>query len=120
MKNENGFTFLEILAVLIIMGVLAVAFIPNIIKMDKTAVTIAFNRAIKELNQREKMEWSKIKIGEKSYTDEELDEILVIDKFLGDSYMWNGDILKFKGDSISLERIPATNKEPAKWRLKNG
>ncbi len=121
MRNQNGFTFLEVLAVLVIIGVIAVAFVPKVIKVDKTAETIAINKTIRELNQREKMEWSKIKIGDESYTDEELDELLVIDRFLGDSYKWSGDnVLHFKATVITLERIPATNKKPAEWRLKNG
>jgi prepilin-type N-terminal cleavage/methylation domain-containing protein len=120
MRNEKGFTLIELISVMIVLGVLAVAFLPKVINMDKTAQIQALDRGIQELNQREKLVWSKIKISDDSYSDKELDEVIItqMDRNLSDGYQWKGEVLYFKSSSLTLERIPATNRIPAIWREK--
>lgn len=118
--NNKGFTFLEILSVLLIMGVLAVAFVPKLIKVDKKAELHGLKVGVQEINVREKLIWQNFKIGSVTYNDKELDQIIkeTMDKNISYRYSWNGDTLTFCGVSVSLERIPATNKKPAYYKEK--
>ena len=113
--NNKGFSLVEVIAVMIIMSVLAVAFVPKLVKVDKTAELHGLKVGIQEINSREKLIWSNKKIGGISYSDEELDEIILaeVDRNISYKYSWNENILTFAGVSVSLERIPATNKKPA-------
>jgi MSHA pilin protein MshA len=58
--NQKGFTLIEIIAVLVILGVLAVVMIPKYLDMGRGAMIKASGAAVVELNAREKiklMEW---------------------------------------------------------------
>jgi len=60
MHNQKGFTLIEIIAVLVILGVLAVVMIPKYLDMGRGAMIKASGAAVVELNSREKMklmEW---------------------------------------------------------------
>jgi prepilin-type N-terminal cleavage/methylation domain-containing protein len=116
--NNKGFSLVEVIAVMIIMSVLAVAFVPKLVKVDKTAEIQGLDMGINEINNREKLTWSNKKISHDSYSDEELDELIKaeVDRNISYRYSWNGDILTFAGVSVSLERIPATNKKPAFYK----
>jgi len=118
--NNKGFTFLEILSVLLIMGVLAVAFVPKLIKVDKKAELHGLKAGVQEINVREKLIWQNFKIGSVTYNDKELDELIKenMDRNISYKYSWNGDTLTFCSISVNLERIPATNKQPAYYKEK--
>ena len=118
--NNKGFSLVEVIAVMIIMSVLAVAVVPKLIKVDKSAELHGLKAGVQEINAREKLTWSKKKIGNDSYSDTELDEIikLEIDRNISYRYTWSGDTLTFCGVSVNLERIPATNKKPAYYKEK--
>jgi len=118
--NNKGFTLVEIIAVLLILGVLTVAIVPKLIKVDRSAEIHGIKVGVQEINDREKLTWSNKKIGNDSYSDEELDEIikLEVNRDISYKYSWSGDTLTFCGISISLERIPATNKKPAYYKEK--
>jgi prepilin-type N-terminal cleavage/methylation domain-containing protein len=115
--NSKGFTLIEILAVIIILGILASVAIPRLIGMDKSAELIALKSGVKEINNRESLTWGKFKISSNDFSDESINIAIVdeMDLTLTEKYVWNGNILSFGGASISLKRIPATNKHPAKW-----
>ena len=117
MLNQKGFSMIEMIAVLIIMGILAAFIIPRFISFDDNATAQMLSSAVDDLNQREKMAWSNQKIGSKSYSDEELDSLiqLRVELDLGDRIQWNGNTLILGSVHVSLERLPATNVKPAVW-----
>jgi len=68
-RNQKGFTLIEIIAVLVILGIIAALAIPKYMDMGRESVIKNAGTAIFELNTREKMklvEW-KLKDGQGPY-----------------------------------------------------
>ena len=61
-KNEKGFTLIEIIAVLVILGILAAVAIPKYISMRDEAVLKAVKGLEGELNARERLTLAKWKL----------------------------------------------------------
>jgi prepilin-type N-terminal cleavage/methylation domain-containing protein len=121
MKNQKGFTLIEIMSVMIILGIIITFGVVKFVRVDHTAELRGLEMGLMEINTREKLEWTNLKISFTSYdSDEEMDTALIekVDLNMPD-YKWNGTELSLGGTSISLERIPATRKHPAIWRKLN-
>jgi prepilin-type N-terminal cleavage/methylation domain-containing protein len=118
--NQKGFTLIELISVMIIMGVVASVSIQKFDILSETASQQALYLGIKELNIRESLTWTNLKISNTGYTaDDELYPL--IDTDLGGGYKWNpgptisGGTLYFRAYSKTLTRIPSTEKSAAKW-----
>jgi prepilin-type N-terminal cleavage/methylation domain-containing protein len=120
--NEQGFTLIELIAVLVILSVLAAIAIPRYLSIDESARQRAIDAGIAELNGRETLTWSNMKITSTGYTD---DTTLFseLDKTLGQDYSWqggsptrNGGTLKFRESTlIPLTRNTSTFTKPGYW-----
>lgn len=118
MNNQKGFTLIELIAVLIILGIVMTLGVVKFVRVDHTAELRSLEIGLMEINTREKLEWSNLKISTTSYsTDEEMDAALIekVDLQMS-TYKWDGNKLSLGGSSILLERIPATNRHPGIWR----
>ena len=121
-RMDKGFTLLEIIATLVILSILAAVAIPRYISVDESAKQRAIEAGIAELNGRETLTWSNIKISEQGY---EGDTILfaLIDTHLGTDYTWNppgpdsgGGTLIFRNSSdAALVRSVSTTLQPGNW-----
>lgn len=118
--NQKGFTLIEIISVMIIMGVVASVSIQKFDLLSDTASQQALYSGIKELNIRESLTWTNLKISSAGYNRDE-DLYPLIDTYLGDSYNWNpgptisGGTLHFKAHSKTLTRIASTETSAGKW-----
>ena len=120
--NQKGFTLIELVSVMIIMGVVASVSIQKFDIVSDTANQRALITGIKELNVRESLVWSNMKISDQGYTnDEDLWALMKTD--LGTGYEWvsgpardgGGNTLIFKTASRSLTRHVSSDASAGRW-----
>jgi len=121
LQNNTGFTLIEILSVMVIMGVIASVGVKKFDILSETATINALQSGIKELRTRETVEWTKIKLSNTGYTSD-AKVFDAVDKNIGQGYSWSpgpdisGGRLHFKSLSISLDRVASTIKSPGSWK----
>ena len=121
-RYQKGFTLLEIIAALVILSILAGLAIPRYISLDESAKQRAINAGIAELNGRETLTWSNLKISEAGWADDD-QTFADLDTNLGDDYHWavgdpdeTGGTLNFKDSAaVTLTRTASTDVQPGQW-----
>jgi prepilin-type N-terminal cleavage/methylation domain-containing protein len=121
LRNQKGFTLIELISVMVIMGVMGSVAVKKVDILTDTASTKALAVAVKELNVRESLFWSKIKISIDGYTTD-ADLFSALDKNLGAKFKWNpgptidGGTLHCESQSIVLNRTHSTTSAAGKWQ----
>jgi len=119
-NNQKGFTLIEIICLLIIMGVMFSVATKKLDLLSDKADLTAIETGVRELKIRESVTWLKMKLSDTGYTND-LDVFNAVDKNLGQGYFWNpdpdisGGRLHFKSQSVDLNRVQSTPITPATW-----
>ena len=120
MPNSKGFTLLEMMSVLVIMGVMFSVTIKKFDILSDNASLTALKVGIRELNTRETLVWTNMKLSDLGWTGD-ADVFSAVDKNIGHKYGWNpppnvsGGKLYYKAKSIDLNRVASTNKTTGAW-----
>lgn len=119
-SNKNGFTLIEVMSVIVIMSVMLSVGIKKLDLLSSTAADRVLEDVIRELNTRETLVWSKIKLSDSGWTDD-ADVFAQIDTDLGSEFSWSakpnvtGGTLQFKSRSMALTRSASTSASVGRW-----
>jgi prepilin-type N-terminal cleavage/methylation domain-containing protein len=125
LQGQGGFTLIELLSVMVIMSVFASITVQRFDLLSSSATNRAVETIVAELNVRETLVWTNIKMSTAGWTtDEEL--FVVVEPELRprpqDTYSWSsgpavsGGILRFENRIYSLARNTSTSTSAARWR----
>lgn len=121
MINQKGFTLVEIIAVLLILGILAAVAVPRFLNLNAGDKMIT--QAVAELTSREKMTWMNIRLSNTQTSNDTIDSTVfsAMSYDVGVGAHWsdgpnpNGGVLNIDTASVRLIRKPALLDEPAVW-----
>ena len=120
--SQKGFTLVEIIAVLVILGILAAFAVTRYTDLETNAKQKAFNTVLTEINAREFLSWADEKISASGY----ISDTKIFGKMnynIDPNYVWNpghptvsGGTIVFKGEAFTLSRKASTRDIPAVWK----
>ena len=120
--NSRGFSLIEILAVMVILGVMGSVGFHKFDVLSITAGKAAVREGVKELNTREKLTWVLVKLSNKGW----ISDAIVwkkMDIHLGSHYDWSpvansdGGSLYFKSQNVKLNRKYSSSTSSGYWEL---
>lgn len=122
MLNRKGFTLVEIIAVLVILSVLAAFGVTKMETLSDSARIQTLNHVVGELNSREALTWSMVRISDEGWVS---DEVLFgkINVNLGEGYSWSsgpvltGGTLRVQPSAVTVARTPSAKSTPGKWKI---
>jgi len=120
LKKSDGFTLIELIAVLVILSVWSAVIVKKVVAITDTSERNVLIQGVVELNTREALTWFNIKMSASGYESDE--KIWAeIDTSLGADYVWTsgptrtGGDLKFGSQSFALTRNESTTDKPGSW-----
>ena len=124
LNNDRGFTLIEIMAVLIIIGVIAGAVIWTFDVFNKGSTDKLAQIVVADLNEREKLEWMDAKLGPgwiddaTFFGDMKARGVYDLGKSKWQSGPTNqGGTLILNGNEVVLKRENSESTMPGKWSL---
>jgi prepilin-type N-terminal cleavage/methylation domain-containing protein len=121
LRSQSGFTLLEMMSVLVILGVIFSVTIHRFSALSETAYQKAIESAIQELNIRETLVWSDFKISQDGWQSDN-DVFTRLDTTLGGGFYWKpsagqlGGDLHFGPHKVTLVRVKSTSELAGSWK----
>jgi prepilin-type N-terminal cleavage/methylation domain-containing protein len=119
--DARGFTLIEIMASLVIIGVLASVGVQKHDALSASASQRALEYATRELNSKELLTWALVKFSAEGWkSDEAL--FAELDTQIGEGFSWasgpgvTGGALRMQSLTLSLIRTPSTINSAARWK----
>lgn len=119
-RDSKGFTLVEIILVLIILGVLGSIAVSRYIDLETNSKWRAIDGGIADLNGVENITWANQKVSSTGYIDDENLRAAINYNLSGD-YIWDHGphkdhgTLNFMGESAPLLRTESTTFRPGVW-----
>ncbi|MDB4442866.1 prepilin-type N-terminal cleavage/methylation domain-containing protein [bacterium] len=119
--TEKGFTLLELMSVLVIMGVIFSIAIKKYDLLSDSASITALEVGIRELNTQETLVWIDMKLSDTGWTAD-VDVYNAVEQNLGEGYSWNpsptitGGTLYHRSQSVVLVRNQSTRRTVGSWK----
>ena len=120
-SDQKGFTLIELISVMIILGVMASVTVKRLDLVSGSATDRVLQEGVKELNMREYLIWTDIKLSSTNWTND-ADVFSKMDTNLGPEYVWtagpaaSGGTLLFRNQAIALTRTLSTTSSSASWK----
>jgi len=123
--NQKGFTLIELISVMVIMGVMLSVAIKKFDLLSDSASINALKTGTRELNTRETLAWTTIKLSDGGWSDgSDVDVYNAVQaEILGPEYSWNsggpaitGGTLYFKSQSVALTRTASSINSVGSWQ----
>ena len=120
-SNQKGFTLLETMSVLVIMGVIFSVAIKKFDLISDSASMTAIKTGVRELNSQESLVWIQMKLSDIGWISD-VDVYNAIEKNLGQEYSWSpgpaigGGTLHYKSQSVALVRNQSTRHAVGSWK----
>ena len=119
-SDQKGFTLIELISIMVILGVMASVSVKRLDLLSGSATDSVLHEGIKELNIRESLVWTDIKLSSANWAND-AEVILRMDTDLGPDFIWTagpdaaGGTLRFRNQSIVLTRIASTTSSSGSW-----
>ena len=120
-SNQKGFTLLETMSVLVIMGVIFSVAIKKFDLISDSASMTAIKKGVREVNSQETLVWAQIKLSDTGWISD-VDVYNAVEKNLGQGYNWSpgpaitGGTLHYKSQSVALVRNQSTRHTVGSWK----
>jgi len=118
--NRKGFTLIELMSVLVILGVIFSVAVKKFGLISDTASITAIKAGVRELNTQESLVWIDMKLSGTGWTSD-VDVFNAVENNLGQGYSWNpgpaigGGTLHYKSQSVALVRTQSTLRNVGSW-----
>jgi len=119
-RNHKGFTLLELMSVLVILGVMTSVGVKKYDILSETADLTAIQAGVRELNTQEALVWIDMKLSDTGWTAD-VDVYNAVEKNLGQGYRWTpgpaitGGTLHYDSQSVTLVRTQSTRQDVGSW-----